>query len=448
MLKHILGFLLLLLIFVAGAVYWMAQPVPARISTAELTGRVPVISRPETQRIPSVTIAEAIGWPENAAPRAPAGYQVNRFADGLDHPRQMLVLPNGDVLVAESNRPAQREGEGGGLRGWIEGMFFKRAGAGTPSANRITLLRDADGDGTAEISRPYITGLNSPYGMALVGSTLYVANTDALLAFDYDPAAERITAAGRRIVELPANGSNSHWTRSLAAGLDGILYVGVGSTSNIAEGGLAADAQRARVYEVRPAQNYKRTWASGMRNPSGLAVHPVTGDLWAAVNERDMLGPDLVPDYVTRVGFGEFYGWPWYYWGGFIDDRVEEPDVNTMQQYTARPDYAVGAHVAPLGLSFARGDALGTPFSEGLFVALHGSWNRTPPSGYSVIFIPFDARGRPQDVLPITLLSGFLNAEGQAMGRPTDARQGRDGALLVADDVGDIIWRVSRSAAR
>jgi glucose/arabinose dehydrogenase len=233
----------------------------------------------------------------------------------------------------------------------------------------------------------------------------------------------------------------------MVAAPDGSLYVGVGSTSNIAEGGLAADAQRARVYEVRPAQNYRRTFASGLRNPSGLAVHPRTGDVWAAVNERDMLGSDLVPDYVTRVGFGDFYGWPWYYWGGFVDERVEEPDPDQRAQYTARPDYAVGAHTAPLGISFVTSPALGAPFLDGMFVALHGSWNRSPAAGYEVVFIPFTERGRPANALPIRILTGFLDAEGNAQGRPADARQARDGALLVADDVGNIIWRVSRVEA-
>lgn len=446
MLKHILRFSLLLLVLLGAFGYWVTRPAPANLSTAELSGRVPTMARPDRQVVPTVVVAEAVGWPANAAPRAPAGMRVQRFAEGLDHPRQMLVLPNGDVLVAESNKSARVAT--GGLGGRVETWIMRRAGAGVPSANRITLLRDADGDGVAEIRRPYITGLNSPYGMALVGSTLYVANTDALLAFDYSPTATSITTPGRQIVALPANGSNSHWTRSLVAAPDGSLYVGVGSTSNIADGGLAQEAERARVFEVRPETNYRRTFASGMRNPSGLAVHPRTGVVWASVNERDMLGSDLVPDYVTRVGFGDFYGWPWYYWGGFVDDRVDIEDPDQRQQYTARPDYAVGAHVAPLGISFATNAALGAPWTDGMFVALHGSWNRSPPSGYKVIFIPFTDRGRPAEGLPIDILTGFLNAQGQAMGRPTDARQARDGALLVADDVGNIVWRVSRVGGR
>jgi glucose/arabinose dehydrogenase len=444
MFKHILRFSLLLIVLLAALGYWATRPSVARLSTAELSGRVPTLSVPNPQTVPTIMVADAVGWPANAAPRAPAGYRVSRFAEGLDHPRQMLVLPNGDVLVAESRAPAR---EPSGIEGRVASWMMNRAGAGGTSANRITLLRDADGDGVAEIRRPYITGLNSPYGIALVGDTLYIANTDGIVAFAYDPAAERITAAPRAIVPLPANGSNSHWTRAMVAAPDGSLYVGVGSTSNIAEGGLAQDAQRARVYEVRPAQNYRRTYASGLRNPSGLAVHPRTGDVWAAVNERDMLGSDMVPDYVTRVGFGEFYGWPWYYWGGFVDARVTEPDPDMRAQYTARPDYAVGAHVAPLGISFVTSPALGGPFTDGMFVALHGSWNRSPRAGYEVIFIPFTDRGRPANALPIRILTGFLNEAGEAQGRPADARQARDGALLVADDVGNIVWRVSRVGA-
>jgi glucose/arabinose dehydrogenase len=444
MFKHILRFSLLLIVLIAALGYWATRPSPAMLSTAELSGRVPTLSTPNPQIVPTIAIADAVGWPANAAPRAPAGYRVTRFAEGLDHPRQMLVLPNGDVLVAESRAPAR---EPSGIEDRVAAWMLGRAGASGTSANRITLLRDADGDGVAEIRRPYITGLNSPYGIALMGDTLYVANTDGVVAFPYDPAVDRITAAPRAIVPLPANGSNSHWTRAMVAAPDGSLYVGVGSTSNIAEGGLAQESGRARVFEVRPAQNYRRTYASGLRNPSGLAVHPRTGDVWAAVNERDMLGSDMVPDYVTRVGFGDFYGWPWYYWGGFVDGRVEEPDPDMRATYTARPDYAVGAHVAPLGISFVTSPALGGPFTDGMFVALHGSWNRSPRAGYEVIFIPFTERGRPENALPVRILTGFLNEAGEAQGRPADARQARDGALLVADDVGNIVWRVSRAAA-
>lgn len=443
MLKKILIALLVLLIAGAGAVWYAMQPDPARLSNAELTGRVPVLSAVREQSIPTIRVADAVGWAAGAAPRPAPGLTVNRFAEGLDHPRQMLVLPNGDVLVAETNSPPR---EAGGIEGWITQQIMGRAGATVPSANRITLLRDADGDGVADVKTPYITGLNSPYGMALVGSTLYVANTDALLAFDYDPAATRIPTPGRKIVDLPAYGSNSHWTKSLAAGPDGILYVGVGSNSNIADKGLEWERGRALVLEVRPDSNYKRTYADGLRNPSGLAIHPVTGDLWATVNERDMLGSDMVPDYLTEVNIGTFYGWPWYYWGGFTDTRVP-PEERSRAQYVRRPDYALGVHVAPLGFGFSNSAALGAPWTNGAFIALHGSWNRSPAAGYKVVFVQFGADGKPTDTLPLDILSGFVSSDGKAWGRPADARQANDGALLVADDVGNVIWRVSRGEA-
>lgn len=444
MLRKILIAILLIIIAVAIGLWALSRPDHARLSDAELTGRVPVMSAVRSQAFPTIAVADAVGWREGQAPEPAPGLRVQRFAEGLDHPRQMLVLPNGDVLVAESNKPPS---DGGGITGAIARWMMGRAGAGVPSANRITLLRDADGDGVAEVKRPYITGLNSPYGMVLVGSTLYVANTDALLAFDYDPAAESIATPGRKIVDLPAAGGNSHWTKALAASLDGrTLFVGIGSNSNIGEKGMAWEQGRALVLEVRPDIQYKRPFASGLRNPSGLATHPVTGDLWATVNERDMLGSDMVPDYLTRVDFGAFYGWPWYYWGGFVDDRVQEADIDDRRSYVRRPEYALGAHVAPLGFGFATG-GLGQPWGDGAFIALHGSWNRSPRAGYKVVFVPFGPNGRPADALPMDVLSGFLSPDGEARGRPADARQARDGALLVADDVGNIIWRVSRAEA-
>ena len=442
MLKKILIALLVLIVAGAAAVWYLIQPDPARLSNAELTGRVPVLSGVREQTFPTIRVADAVGWADGAAPVAAPGLRVNRFAEGLDHPRQMLVLPNGDVLVAETNSPPR---DTGGIEGYFTQQILGRAGAAVPSANRITLLRDADGDGVAEINTPYITGLNSPYGMALVGTTLYVANTDALLAFDYDPAATRIATPGRKIVDLPAYGSNSHWTKSLVADADGRLYVGVGSNSNIADGGIDNERGRALVLEVRPENNYKRTYADGLRNPSGLAIHPVTGDLWATVNERDMLGSDMVPDYLTEVNIGTFYGWPWYYWGGFTDTRVP-PDPQDRAQYVRRPDYALGVHVAPLGFAFSEGTELGAPWANGAFIALHGSWNRSPASGYKVVFVQFGANGKPTDALPIDVLSGFVSEDAKAWGRPADARQARDGALLVADDVGNMIWRVTRGS--
>ena len=439
--------ILLLLILIAGGVLWyLAQPDPARISNAELTGRVPVLSQPRSQTIPTVSVATAVGWRQGQMPTPAPGLEVKPFAQGLDHPRNMYILPNGDVLVAETNAPPREEQTG--IRAWIEGKIMGRAGARTPSANRIALLRDSDGDGIAETKTVFLSGLNSPYGMALIGNTFYVANTDALMAYDYTPGATAITSAGRKIIDLPAFGSNSHWTKPMVVSADGkMLYIGIGSNSNIAEGGLEWERGRAQIIEVRPDTKYKRPIASGLRNPSGLAINPMNNALWTVVNERDMLGSDLVPDYMTEVEFGGFYGWPWYYWGGFTDTRVPA-DPEDRAQYVARPNYALGAHVAPLGFTFVNGDALGSPWTRGAVIALHGSWNREPRAGYKVVFVPFDETGRPLDALPIDVLSGFINnARGEAMGRPADVRQAKDGALLVADDVGNTIWRVARPAA-
>ena len=447
MFKKILIGLLALIVIIAGTLWWLSRPDVSRLSNAELTGRVPVLSDPRVQSaLPTINIARAAAWPANAAPTAAPGLTVNRFASGLDHPRNLYVLPNGDVLVAETNSPPRA---GGGISGWFARYILGRSGAGVPSANRISLLRDADGDGVAEIKTPFLTGLTSPYGMALVGTKLYVANTNALMVFDYVPGSTSITTPGSKVIDLPASGANSHWTKTLVASPDGrILYVGIGSNSNIADGGMAWERGRAQIIEVRPDSGYKRTFASGIRNPSGLAIHPITGALWASVNERDMLGSDMVPDYLAEIELGDFYGWPWYYWGGFLDDRVPEPDTDDRRQYVARPDYALGAHVAPLGMSFATNPALGAPSGNGAFIALHGSWNRVPRAGYKVVFVAFDDDGTPSDALPLDVLTGFINANGEAMGRPADARQGRDGALLVADDVGNIIWRVNRVQPR
>lgn len=443
MLRKILIALLVIAVAIAAGFWWISRPDIARLSNAELTGRVPVLSTPRPQSFPTIAIAPATGWPDNAAPTAAPGLAVARFATGLDHPRNLYVLPNGDVLVAETNAQAR---ESSGLEAWFARRILGQAGAAVPSADRITLLRDADGDGVAELKTPFLTDLTSPYGMALVGNTLYVANTDALMAYDYVPGATRITTAGRKIIDLPASGSNSHWTKTLVASADGrSLFVGIGSNSNIAERGLAWERGRAQVIEVRPDINYKRPFATGLRNPSGLAIHPQTGALWASVNERDMLGSDMVPDYMAELDLGDFFGWPWYYWGGFVDDRVEEPDTDDRREYVARPDYALGAHVAPLGMSFVTNPALGAPWANGAVVALHGSWNRNPRAGYKVVFVAFGPDGKPADALPLDILTGFVNAAGEAMGRPADARQARDGSLLVADDVGNIIWRVTRA---
>jgi glucose/arabinose dehydrogenase len=415
----------------------------ASLSVADGTGPNPTLPKPNKTLLPTVKIAEATGWPAGGAPTAAAGLGVQRFAEGLDHPRWVYALPNGDVLVAESNKPASKVKKKKGLKDYAAGLVMKRAGAGVPSADRITLLRDANGDGVAETKTAFLTGLRSPFGMALIGNQLYVANADALVAFPYQEGATRIAAAPRKVADLPA-GRNHHWTKSLVASPDGSrLYVGVGSNSNVAEHGLQEEVNRAAILEIDPATGATRVYASGLRNPVGMDWAPGGGPLWVAVNERDEIGSDLVPDYMTSVRAGGFYGWPWSYWGNNVDARVlpARPD---MVAKAIRPDYALGPHTASLGLVFSEGARLGPSFASGVFIGQHGSWNRNPPSGYKVVFVPF-ANGKPAGQ-PVDVLTGFL-ADGKALGRPVGVEIARDGALLVADDVGNIIWRVAAAAA-
>ena len=403
-------------------------------------GPNPTLPEPTPQRVPTVKVAEAIGWPAGAAPTPAPGFRVQAFARDLDHPRWLYRLPNGDVLVAESNAPPKPEDKSGGLRGWIEGLVMKRAGARAPSANRISLLRDADGDGVAEVRTAFLENLNSPFGMALIGDTLYVANADAVVAFPYQAGQTRITAAPRTLTPLPA-GRNHHWTKSLVASPDGArLYVGVGSNSNIGENGLDEEVGRAAVHEIDVATGESRIFASGLRNPVGMAWQPDSGQLWVAVNERDALGNDLVPDYMTSLTRNGFYGWPWSYFGPIVDARVK-PANPEMVAPALKPDYALGAHTASLGLTFGEGSLFPARFGGGAFVGQHGSWNREPRAGYRVIFVPFSG-GAPAGP-PEEILGGFLNADGQAMGRPVGTQFDAAGALLVADDVGRVIWRVS-----
>ncbi|MCY7378618.1 MAG: sorbosone dehydrogenase family protein [Gemmatimonadaceae bacterium] len=365
---------------------------------------------------------------------------VNAFATGLDHPRWLHVLPNGDVLVAETNAPPKPE-DNKGIKGWFFKYFQKKAGAAVPSANRISLLRDVDGDGVAETRSAFLTGLDSPFGMALVGSDLYVANSDAVVRFPYVSGAMRITAPAALVVALPAGPINHHWTKNLVASPDGSrLFATVGSNSNVGENGIAAEEGRAAIWEVDPKTGAHRIVASGLRNPVGMAWEPETGALWVSVNERDELGSDLVPDYMTAVRDGAFYGWPYSYYGQHVDDRVK-PQRPDLVATAIPPDYALGPHTASLGLTSAQGATLPQAFARGMFVGQHGSWNRKPRSGYRVIFVPFVA-GRPSG-MPLDVLTGFLNDEGEAMGRPVGVVIDRRGALLVADDVGNTVWRVS-----
>ncbi|MGH6902618.1 MAG: PQQ-dependent sugar dehydrogenase [Geminicoccaceae bacterium] len=412
----------------------------ATLPVAAGIGPNPELPPPNETMLPTVNIAEAIGWTGGATPMPADGLAVTAFADGLDHPRWLYLLPNGDVLVAETNAPPRPEG--GGIRGWVMGLVMQRAGAGVPSADRITLLRDADGDGVVDSRSVFLDNLHSPFGMALVGNDFYVANADAVVRFPYQNGQTRIEAAGETVVELPGGPINHHWTKNVVASGDGArLYVSVGSNSNVAENGMAAEEGRAAIWEVDPATGEHRIFASGLRNPVGLAWEPATGALWTAVNERDELGSDLVPDYMTSVQDGGFYGWPYSYYGDHVDARVE-PQRPDLVERAIVPDYALGAHTASLGLAFADGaEALPPELRTGAFVGQHGSWNRKPRSGYKVIFVPF-AAGRPAGD-PVDVLTGFVNADDEAQGRPVGVAIDRTGALLVADDVGNRIWRVT-----
>lgn len=414
----------------------------AILRPVQSTGSYPQLPKPFSPVVPTVNVATAHGWPAGAMPVAAEGLRITQFADNLAHPRSLLVLPNGDVLVTETASPEPDRGhESRSLRGALMYTLTSEAGANVPSADRIILLRDADGDGVAELRLPYITqGLRSPFGMALVGGTLYVANTDALVAFPYDPRAGEITDEPRRITWLPAQ-RNTHWTKSLAAGPDGMLYVGVGSNSNRGEHGLHEERERAAIWRVDPRTGRHSLFATGLRNPAAIAFRPGSTELYAAVNERDGLGSDLVPDYLTRVREGGFYGWPWSYFGGHIDTRVR-PRRPDMMRRALVPDYALGAHVAPLGIAFSQGQRLGPLYANGIFVGLHGSWNRRPLAGYKVAFVRLE-NGRPVGD-PFDVLADFVDARNQrAMGRPVGVAVARDGSLLVADDVGGRVWRVS-----
>jgi glucose/arabinose dehydrogenase len=404
-------------------------------------GANPVLPMPEQALIPVLKAPNAIGWADGEAPVAAEGLAVTEFASGLDHPRWLYVLPNGDVLVAETNAP-ERPDDSKGIRGFFFKLFQKKAGAGVPSANRITLLRDADGDGVAEMRTVFIDGLNSPFGMALVGNTFYVANTDAVVSFPYQTGQTEITEAPTKITDLPAGTINHHWTKGLIANEDGSkLYVSVGSNSNVAENGIEQEKDRAAILEVDTASGLYRVFASGLRNPVGMAWEPESDRLWVVVNERDELGNDLVPDYMTAVKDGGFYGWPYSYFGDHIDPRVE-PQNPDLVATAIVPDYALGSHTAPLGLVSSVGTSLPEEFANGMFVGQHGSWNRAEPNGYQVIFIPF-TNGMPAPVDPVVVLSGFLQDDGDAMGRPVGVALDGTGALLVADDVGNTIWRVT-----
>jgi glucose/arabinose dehydrogenase len=406
-------------------------------------GPTPVLPEPQHALIPLVNVAAVNRWPAGTRPIAAADLTVSVFADSLDHPRWLFVLPNGDVLVAETNAP-KRPDDAKGIKGWFFKRYQKKGGGAVPSADRITLLRDTNGDGVADRRFVLLRGLYSPFGMAMVKGQLVVANSDALVRFPYRDGDTTITAPGVVVTALPAGTINHHWTKNVIASVDGAtLYVAVGSNSNVGENGMAVEVERAAIWAVDMAAGTHRVFASGLRNPVGLAFEPTTRALWTAVNERDEIGGDLVPDYMTAVRDGAFYGWPYSYFGDHVDTRVK-PARPDLVATAVVPDYALGAHTASLGLAWSGSDSMPAAFRQGMFVGQHGSWNRKPRSGYAVIFIPF-ANGKPSGQ-PRDVLTGFVGADEKAMGRPVGVAMDRRGALLVADDVGNVIWRVQGAA--
>ncbi|MDM0012228.1 sorbosone dehydrogenase family protein [Variovorax sp. J22P168] len=421
----------------------------AKLPLEAETGPTPRLPAPRSSMIPTLSIAPAVGWTDTAGPTAPEGFKVTALARGLDHPRTVYTLPNGDVLVVESNKPPKPEGSQDGGSGpvakvkqMVMGLVMKRAGAGTPSANRITLLRDADHDGVAEVKQVFMQNLNSPFGVALVGNELFIANADALVKVPYAEGQTAVTAAPVKVTDLPA-GINHHWTKYVVANREGTkLYVTVGSNSNVGENGLEAEEGRAAIWEVDVKSGEKRLFASGLRNPTAAAWEPDTNVLWTVVNERDELGSDLVPDYLTSVRDGAFYGWPWSYYGAYVDARVN-PQRPDLVAKAVVPDYALGSHRAPLGVAFSSPRGMPPEFANGAFIGEHGSWNRKPLAGYKVVFVPFIG-GRPSGT-PVDFLTGFLDADEKAQGRPVGVALDRSGALLVADDVGNAVWRVAKT---
>ncbi|WP_116807453.1 PQQ-dependent sugar dehydrogenase [Steroidobacter cummioxidans] len=423
----------------------LAAEVTTQMTPDQGYGANPVLPEPKKSLIPTVNVAEAKPWQLDQAPTPAQGLAVSRFACELDHPRWVYVLPNGDVLVAETNAPERPE-DGKGIRAYFQDKAMTKAGATVPSANRITLLRDANNDGEPEVRTKFIEGLNSPFGMALIGNRLYVANTDAVVRFDYEAGVTEIKQQGTKFAGLPGGPINHHWTKNLIASPKGDkLYATVGSNSNVGENGMQAEDKRAAILEIDAATGATRVFASGLRNPNGMDWQPQSGALWTVVNERDEIGDNLVPDYLTSVQEGGFYGWPYSYFGNNVDKRVK-PQRPDLVAKALVPDYALGSHTASLGLVFYDAELLPEKYRNGAFIGMHGSWNREPRSGYKVAFVSF-ANGRPIG-LPEDVLAGFIGPKGEARGRPVGVAIGRDGALLVADDVGNCIWRVTPAASR
>jgi glucose/arabinose dehydrogenase len=436
--------LLVLIVIAGGALWYLSRGDTAALSVEEVTGTDPVLKEGEAQTVPTVQIAEPVGWAAGEAPTPAEGLEVGRFAEGLEHPRTLFALPNGDILVALTRAP-KMENDGGGImdsiKGWIAGILLSKAGATGESPNQIVLLRDKDGNGTAETKQVILEGLDSPSGMAWKDGTLFVANHNAVLAFPYALGADKVTGTPTKLMDLAPGGG--HWMRNLELSPDGErLYVAVGSVSNIGESGMKVEEGRAMIWEYDLAAKRQRRFAAGLRNPNGLDFSPWTGELWTTVNERDMLGSDLVPDYLTNVPVGAQYGWPWVYYRTNRDRRVDAPMPRFLMEYVRKPEYALGPHVAALGLVFSKeGERMGPGFAGGAFIARHGSWNRKPPSGYDVVFVDFDDLGNPVGK-PKPVLTGFLTADGKTHGRPTWVEWAADGSLLVSDDTAGIIWRV------
>ena len=431
--KKILGILLLSILF-------SCQTAPVVDSSIVTLGNNPVLPEPSTSIIPTVNIAKGSKWPDGVMPHVKDGLTINLYSKELIHPRWLYVLPNGDVLVAQSNKQSPKKTQG--LKDLVAGYIMKRAGAGIDSPDKITLLRDKNDDGKAELANDFLTGLHSPFGMTLIGNDLYVANTDAIMRFHYEPGDTFIDTKKyppEKIVDLPEGDINYHWTKNIISSLDGTkLYVTVGSNSNIGENGLKQEQDRAAILEIDLKTRQKKVYASGLRNPNGLAWQPETGQLWTVVNERDELGNDLVPDYLTSVNDGDFFGWPYVYYKNHQDPRVKEEMPKNLKLRS--PDYALGAHVAALGLVFSNTSQFKSPYNNGVFVSEHGSWNRKPLSGYKVVFIPFE-NNKPQG-LPIDIATHFV-VEDEAYGRPVGLAIDSKGNLLVADDVGNRVWRIS-----
>ncbi|WP_086621764.1 PQQ-dependent sugar dehydrogenase [Erythrobacter dokdonensis] len=440
----------IILVIGAAGLFWLSRGDTADLSVEEVAGTDPVLQEGDPQSFPTVQIAEPVGWAEGEAPLPAQSLEVGRFAEGLDHPRVLYALPNGDVLVTLTRAP-KSAGEGGGLmdtiRGWIAAALFEKAGSAGESANQVVLLRDEDGNGSAEKQIVILEeGLESPSGMSWQDDTLYVANHNAVLAFPYTLGSDKVTGSPRKLMDLPGGGG--HWMRNMELSPDGkSLFVAVGSVSNIGESGMEVEEGRAMIWEYNLETDRQRQFAVGLRNPNGMDFSPWTGEPWTTVNERDMLGSDLVPDYLTNVPVGAQYGWPWVYYKTNIDRRVEAPMPRFLMEYVRNPEFALGPHVAALGLVFSKeGNVMGKDFASGAFIARHGSWNRKPPSGYDVVFVEFDARGNPVGK-PKPVLTGFLQDNGTTRGRPTWVEWADDGALLVSDDTAGIIWRVRSPSA-